>query len=105
MRKEVKRRMARKRRKKRKNGVFAKIIVFAFVIYSVATLISLQIKKNDMNDTASILQVQVDEGKSKLAQTQDVLDDELDEDYVVSEAQKQGYAAPNERVFVDVSGQ
>lgn len=97
--------MAKRKRRKRRNGVFAKIIVFAFVIYSVATLISLQIKINDQRDTVSILQAQVDEEKEKQAQLSDILDDELDEEYIISEAQKQGYAAPNERVFVDVSGQ
>lgn len=97
--------MAKRRRRKRKNGVFAKIIVFAFVIYSVATLISLQVKINNENETKSILQAQVDELETKKAENSDIIDGEPDKDYIVSEAQKQGYAAPNERVFVDVSGQ
>lgn len=101
----MKRKMARRKRRKRRNGVFAKVIVFAFVIYSVATLISLQIKKNDLSDTASILQVQIEEQETKKAQLSGLLDEEPDKEYIISEAQKQGYAAPNERVFVDVSGQ
>ena len=93
--------MARKK-KKRKVGFVAKLIVFAFVIYSAVTLVSLQIAQRE---NAQSLEGQVAEEKAKQTQLRQLLEDELDEDYVVSEAQKQGYAAPDERVFVDVSGQ
>ena len=96
--------MARKK-KKRKVGFVAKLIVFAFVIYSAVTLVSLQIKINAQRENAQSLVGQVAEEKAKQTQLRQLLEDELDEDYVVSEAQKQGYAAPDERVFVDVSGQ
>ena len=96
--------MARKK-KKRKFGFVAKLIVFAFVIDSAVTLVSLQIKINAQRENAQSLEGQVAEEKAKQTQLRQLLEDELDEDYVVSEAQKQGYAAPDERVFVDVSGQ
>ena len=96
--------MARKK-KKRKVGFVAKLIVFAFVIDSAVTLVSLQIKINAQRENAQSLEGQVAEEKAKQTQLRQLLEDELDEDYVVSEAQKQGYAAPDERVFVDVSGQ
>ncbi len=101
----MERKVAKKRRRKRRNGLFSKIIVFAFVIYSVATLISLQVQINDKNEEKSILQVQIEEKNAEKAQLSGIIDEELDEEYIISEAQKQGYAAPNERVFVDVSGQ
>ena len=94
-----------KKKKKRKGGMFAKIILFAFVIYSAATLISLQVKINAQRDTVSVLESQVEEERAKQSQLRQLLEEELQEEYIVSEAQKQGYAAPNERVFVDVSGQ
>ncbi len=96
--------MANKKRK-RKVGFFAKLIVLAFVIYSAVTLVSLQMKINAQRSSVSVLEKQVTEEKAKQTQLRQLLDDELDQSYVVSEAQKQGYAAPNERVFVDVSGQ
>ena len=62
-------------------------------------------KINAQRSSVSVLEKQVTEEKAKQTQLRQLLDDELDQSYVVSEAQKQGYAAPNERVFVDVSGQ
>lgn len=96
--------MANKKRK-RKVGFLAKLIVLAFVIYSAVTLVSLQMKINAQRESVSVLEKQVAEEKAKQTQLRQLLDDELDPSYIISEAQKQGYAAPNERVFVDVSGQ
>ena len=93
------------KKQKHKVGFFAKLIVLAFVIYSAITLVSLQMKINAQRDNVRVLEKQVTEEKAKQTQLRQLLSDELDQAYVVSEAQKQGYAAPNERVFVDVSGQ
>ena len=94
----------RKRRKKRKNGILAKIIVTAFVIYSVANLITLQVQINAQRDNVKALKVQIAEEQLKNEQLTTLLDKPLDEEYIVSVAQNEGYAASSsERVFIDVS--
>ena len=92
------------RKKKKSGGIFAKIILFVFVVYAAGTLISNQVKINRLkNDTAKLDELITTESMKK-AQLEQVLSAEIDDDYIKKEAEEQGYAAPNERVFVDVSG-
>ena len=94
----------RKRRKKRKNGILAKIIVTAFVIYSVANLITLQVQINTQRDNVKSLKVQIAEEQLKKEQLTALLDKPLDKEYIKSSAQNEGYASSSsERVFIDVS--
>ncbi len=92
------------RRKKRKTGLFPKLILLAFVIYTAATLISIQVKVNKMKSESRELDELIATEEMKKAQLEQALSDEIDDEYMTEEAQKQGYAAPNERVFVDISG-
>ena len=95
--------MAAKKRKKR-TGFLPKLILFVFVAYATGILISNQIKINKLEaDTAALDDLIATESMKK-AQLEQVLSAEIDDDYVTKEAQNQGYAAPNERVFVDISG-
>lgn len=102
--------MARRKAKKgRKNKgsrmLFPKILLAAFVVYSIVTIISLQIDINSQEEKVSVLEGEVEQERIKQEQLTQILGDEIDEDYIISEAQKNGYAAPNERVFKDVAGQ
>lgn len=95
--------MAARKRKKRK-GLFPKLILVAFVIYTAVTLISTQIKISRLEQETDSLDADIAAETMKKAQLEQALSAEVDEEYMKEEAQKQGYAAPNERVFVDVSG-
>lgn len=95
--------MAARKRKKRK-GLFPKLILVAFVIYTAVTLISTQIKISRIEQETDSLDADIAAETMKKAQLEQALSAEVDEEYMKEEAQKQGYAAPNERVFVDVSG-
>lgn len=95
--------MAARKRKKRK-GLFPKLILVAFVIYTAVTLISTQIKISRLEQETDSLDSDIAAETMKKAQLEQALSAEVDEEYMKEEAQKQGYAAPNERVFVDVSG-
>ena len=91
-------------RKRKKKSIFPKIILAAFVIYAAVTIISHQVEINRFNkDTAKNEEIIVTESMKKERLEQE-LAAEIDDEYVTKEAQNQGYAAPNERVFVDVSG-
>ncbi len=92
------------RRKKKKKGIFPRLILAAFVVYTAITLISIQIKVNNTESDTRKLDELIATESMKKAQLEQALSDEIDDEYMTEEAQKQGYAAPNERVFVDVSG-
>lgn len=94
-----------KSKKKRKSGILPKLIVLAFVIYSAITLVSLQMKINAQRSAVTDLEKQVAAENTKQTQLKQLLKSDVNNSYVISEAQKAGYAAPNERVFVDVSGE
>ncbi len=91
-------------KKRRKKSVLPKIILVVFVVYAAVTIISNQVKVNRFNeDTAKNNDLILTESMKK-AKIEQELAAEIDDEYVAREAQNQGYAAPNERVFVDVSG-
>lgn len=92
------------RRKKRKVGIVPKIILFAFVIYSVFTLVSLQVKINAHRNEGERLNREIEQEQQKQAQLKQHVGAPVDDEYVRDEAQKQGYAAIDERIFVDTSG-
>ncbi|MBR5543146.1 MAG: septum formation initiator family protein [Oscillospiraceae bacterium] len=81
-----------------------KLILAVFVIYATGVLISNQVKINRLESSTAELDELIATEEIKKAQLEQALSDEIDDDYVTKEAQSQGYAAPNERVFVDVSG-
>jgi cell division protein FtsB len=95
--------MARKA-KKRKVGLIPKLILLAFVIYSVVTLVSLQIKIKAQKSESERLQREIEAELSNQAQLKQIIEAPVDDEYIRTEAQKQGYAAPDEQIFVDTSG-
>lgn len=92
------------RRKKKKTGFLPKLILIAFVVYSAVTLVTLQMKINAQKEENELIAAQIEEERIKQAQLQQENEAVVEDEYIISEAQKQGYAAPNERVFVDTSG-
>ncbi len=74
------------------------------MIYTAATLVSIQVKTNAEKKEAEMLDEQIATEKMREAQLEQSLADPVDDEHIRSEAQKQGYAESNERIFVDVSG-
>lgn len=91
-------------KRKRKKGILPKIILVAFVVYSAVTLVSLQVQINQRKAENESLAAQVEEERIRQTQLQQENQAAVEDEYIINEAQKQGYAAPNERVFIDVSG-
>lgn len=90
--------------KKRRKSLILKLAVFAFAVYIAATLVSqvMHIRQNSM-ELAS-LKAQIAEQNKENAETQRTLS-ENDEQFMESVARNDlGYARPNERIFVDASG-
>ncbi len=82
----------------------SKLILLLFVVYTVGVLISNQVKANKYKNGIAELDEQiVSEQQTKKQLEQIVRSDAEDKEYLVQEAQNQGYAAPDERIFVDIS--
>lgn len=90
--------------KKRRKSLILKLAVFAFAVYIAATLIGqvMQIRRNSTQ--LASLKTQISDQKKENAETQRTLS-ENDEQFMESVARNDlGYAKPNERIFVDASG-
>ena len=92
------------KRKKRRSGIVPKLILIAFVIYSAVTLVTLQIQINAQKAENEIIAEQIEKERIRKTQLQQENEAAVEDEYIINEAQKQGYAVPNERVFIDVSG-
>ena len=91
-------------KKKKRVGFLPRLILGIFIIYAIYTLISLQIQIRQQKEVVSNLTEQVEEAQAKNAELTQQAETEVDNEYIVGEAQKQGLAMPDERVYIDVSG-
>jgi len=96
--------MASTKKKRRRKGIISKLILAVFVIYVSGVLISNQIEVNRLNAEGTTYDEQIATEKMKNARLKELMSTEMSEEDKIREAQNQGYAAPNERVFVDTSG-
>jgi cell division protein FtsL len=90
--------------KKRRKSLLMMIAVCAFAVYIAATLVNqtIQIRKSD-SELATLKSQVVDQQKQN-AETQRMLN-ENDGQFMENVAENSlGYAKPNERIFVDASG-
>lgn len=91
-------------KKKKRVGFLPRLILGIFIIYAIYTLISLQIQIRQQKEVVSNLTEQVEEAQAKNAELTQQAEAEPDAEDIVNEAQKQGLAMPDERVYIDVSG-
>ncbi len=91
-------------KRKKRVGFFPRLILGIFIIYSIFTLVSLQVKIREQKTIVEQLTTEVEEAQAKNAELTQQAETEADNEYIVSEAQKQGLAMPDERVYIDVSG-
>lgn len=90
-------------KKRRKNFIF-KIAVLAFAAYIAVTLICQAVQIRQSNEKLSLAQSQLTAQKRKNEQSERTLK-ENDKDFMESVARNElGYSKPNERIYVDASG-
>lgn len=90
--------------KKRRKSLILKLAVFAFAIYIAATLVGQVMRIRQSSMELASLKAQIAEQDKENAETQRTLS-ENDEQFMESVARNDlGYAKPNERIFVDASG-
>lgn len=96
--------MAKDKKRRRRKGLVSKLILSVFVIYASTVLISNYMEAGKIKAECASEDEQIETQSMRKAYLEEMLNTEPDEEYMTQEAQNQGYGAPDERVFVDSSG-
>lgn len=90
--------------KKRRKSFIFKIAVLAFAVYIVATLIYQAVQIRQSNDRLALVKSQLSSQQKQNEQIKRMLS-EKDSEFMESVARNEfGYSKPNERIYVDASG-
>lgn len=93
------------KRKKRKANWFVRLFMLCFVTYVAVSLIGMQVEVTSKRRQLLALQQNVEQQKMVNAEMQRDLNGDTDEDYIERIARdKLGYAYPDEKIFIDRSG-
>ena len=92
------------RRKKKRVGLVAKVLIAAFAVYAACTLGNLQFRINAAAAEQEVLLSQLEAQKLTCAELADAISGEDQEEYIARIARDSlGYIYPGEQVFVDIS--
>ena len=92
------------RRKKKRVGLVAKVLIAAFAVYDACTLVNLQFRINAAAAEQEVLLSQLEAQKLTCAELADAISGEDQEEYIARIARDSlGYIYPGEQVFVDIS--
>ena len=97
--------MTRPKRKKSRKSLVFKVVIFAFVAYAAMLLIDMQVtlagrrqQLNELNNKYEIQRIANKELERHLAQ-------DVDDEYIERIArEKLDYVAPDEKMYIDISG-
>lgn len=93
------------KRRKRKANWLVRLFMFSFVTYVAISLIGMQVEVTSKRRELLALQQNIDQQKLVNAEAQRLLDGDTDADYIARIARdKLGYAYPDEKIFIDRSG-
>ena len=91
-------------RTKKKVNLLTKVLVTAFAVYAAFTMVSLQVKIENMKETQSRLQRELELQQLLNAELYNATSGGIDQDYIAKLAREDlGYIFPGELVFQDVS--
>ena len=92
------------KRKKKRVGLIAKVLITAFAVYAACTLVNLQLRINAAAAEQEDLQAALDAQKLVCAELTDAISGEDQEEYIAQIAwDSLGYIYPGEQVYVDIS--
>ena len=92
------------KRKKKRVGLIAKVLIAAFAVYAACTLVNLQLRINAATAEQEELQAALDAQKLTCAELTDAISGENQEEYIAQIARDSlGYIYPGEQVYVDIS--
>ena len=90
--------------KKRKGSVLFKLALAVFAVYIVATFISLQMQINSKKAQLTEINQKIENKTSEKEELSNILNAEVDKEYVERIARGLGYVNPDERVYESVTG-
>jgi len=91
--------------KKKNRNIILRLAVFAFAIYVAVTLVQLQIDIGQKTQESAVLTKSVNDQKIKNQELQKLLSSGNEANYIERVAREQlGFADPQERIFIDASG-
>ena len=77
-----------------------KLAIFTAFIFMIITLVSVQIRYNNLQEEQAKLEERIDDVQGDIDELQNKLDTPFDEDYIVALAKEElGYCLPNEIIF------
>lgn len=89
---------------KQRKSLILRFAVFAFIVYIAVTLINLQLQISKSRATLATTNAQLQQQQDKNAEIQRVLaeDDNKSKESIARD--KLGYAKPDERIYINASG-
>ena len=91
------------KRKKKRVGLIAKVLIVTFAVYAACTLFNLQLRINAAAAEQEELQAALDAQKLVCAELTDAISGEDQEEYIAQIARDSlGYIYPGEQVYVDI---
>ena len=91
-------------RKKKKVNLLTKVLVTAFAVYAAFTMVSLQVKIDNMKETQDRLCRELELQQLLNAELYNATSGGIDRDYIAKLAREDlGYIFPGELVFQDIS--
>lgn len=91
-------------RKNKGTGTLMKVCMLLFAVYSVYTIVSLQLQIQSKKAEQEVLKTTVEEQKLKNAELEATIENSEDPAYIAKIARdKLGYVSPGEKVFVNVT--
>ena len=88
--------------KRKKSGLFFKLAVFSFAVYSLYTLLTLQFQINDRKQQVLDLQNEINHQKVINEQLNDMNEDENRNKYIEKTARERlGLAMPEDKIYIN----
>ena len=88
--------------KKKKKSIFLRIALFAFSMYTIVTLIQLQLQISEKKEESA----SYDKKMADELREQEILEEQINhiDDYLERKARERGYARPGESIIVEIPG-
>ena len=103
--KKMSKETVRPKASKKRKGSLLKWLVGAVCLYILISFVQLQAEIKDKKTLVSEIEQKCEDQRSYNEQIQEILDQQDDEEYIERIArEKMGYAYPDERVYIDISG-
>ncbi len=92
------------KRKKKRVGLIAKVLIVAFAVYAACTLVNLQLRINAATAEKKALETRLEAQKLVCDELTNAINGNNQEEYIAQIARESlGYIYPGEQVYVDIS--